>query len=515
MTSDPNSHKVGKDIWTLTDLEEIVAAIASLGDRYKELNHETWRLDSKTKLSTSLSEQPIKKLELDNTERRRHSLYNIWRSTVHCVPERVKKELERRKKNIIDEDNDNISAKEEVSVQKNNNVQLLPDPSLPLPEPPNTRTRKGKIVNDSVDFNGSPTFRAQISGAERHDAEIATMKRQLCGEERYRVGKRANEIGPLAVFREQVEAADENLLAAGNYTECNTIEVIKKATADYRKKYQIDENIYTACRIIASAYHKSDVTSTRYVQVSGEMPFCAHLFSEPQIELYANYCKKEKYSYVHIDATGGVLKRISGQGQTLLYAMVFKDGTDSINTIPLVHAFLSNHTVPNIDEESVTLLSDHKKTLKEAKKENDKLKVVDEYFRSSTAIIHQSPFNIEAIRRYPHLKTLINNKFKYDTNVNPLFSPLLIRIFYRWWAYLPLWTGVLWNFEERYSNNLEINASVIYNPIRYSNAVIESYFRTFKSSILKHKVGTQPQKIIEELHRSIQVQLKALQYKVT
>ncbi|CAF3131161.1 unnamed protein product [Rotaria sp. Silwood2] len=243
------------------------------------------------------------------------------------------------------------------------------------------------------------------------------------------------------------------------------------------------------------------------------MPFCAHLFSEPQIELYANYCKKEKYSYVHIDATGGVLKRISGQGQTLLYAMVFKDGTDSINTIPLVHAFLSNHTVPN--EESVTLLSDHKKTLKEAKKENDKLKVVDEYFRSSTAIIHQSPFNIEAIRRYPHLKTLINNKFKYDTNVNPLFSPLLIRIFYRWWAYLPLWTGVLWNFEERYSNNLEINASVIYNPIRYSNAVIESYFRTFKSSILKHKVGTQPQKIIEELHRSIQVQLKALQYKVT
>jgi hypothetical protein len=57
------------------------------------------------------------------------------------------------------------------------------------------------------------------------------------------------------------------LLAAGNYTECNTIEVIKKAAADYRKKYQIDENIYTACRIIASAYHKADVTST---SVKGE-----------------------------------------------------------------------------------------------------------------------------------------------------------------------------------------------------------------------------------------------------
>ena len=39
---------------------------------------------------------------------------------------------------------------------------------------------------------------------------------------------------------------------------------------------------------------------------------------------------------------------MSGQDQTLLYAMVFKDGTDPINTIPLAHAFLSNHTVPSI-----------------------------------------------------------------------------------------------------------------------------------------------------------------------
>jgi hypothetical protein len=169
----------------------------------------------------------------------------------------------------------------------------------------------------------------------------------------------------------------------------------------------------------------------------------------------------------------------------------------------------------DIDEESVTLLSDHEKTLKEAKKENDKLRVVDEYFRSSTAIIHQSPFNVEAIRRYPQLKNLINNKSKYNKTVNPLFSPLLIRIFYRWWAYLPLWTGLLWNFKERYSNSLQTNASVIYNPVRHSNALIESYFRTFKSSILKNKVGTQPQTIIEEIYRSIQIQLKAIKYEVT
>jgi hypothetical protein len=51
------------------------------------------------------------------------------------------------------------------------------------------------------------------------------------------------------------------LLAAGNFTECPTIEVLKKTSADYRKLYQLDENIYTACRIIASAYRTADVTS--------------------------------------------------------------------------------------------------------------------------------------------------------------------------------------------------------------------------------------------------------------
>jgi hypothetical protein len=161
------------------------------------------------------------------------------------------------------------------------------------------------------------------------------------------------------------------LLAAGNHTGCDTIEVVKKASADHRKKYQIDENIFTACRIVASTYRKADVTSTTaegnrvvyrrkifyqftfsffegYVQVTGEMPFRVHLFSEPQIKRYVNYCKKEKYSYVHIDATGGILKHMSGQNQTLLYAIIFKDGTDCINTVPLAHAFLTDHTVPSI-----------------------------------------------------------------------------------------------------------------------------------------------------------------------
>ncbi|CAF1512369.1 unnamed protein product, partial [Didymodactylos carnosus] len=101
--------------------------------------------------------------------------------------------------------------------------------------------------------------------------------------------KQANEIGLLGVFREHVKDANESLLAAGNYTESETIETLKKAAYDYRKKMHVDEDIFKECRIIARAYLAADVTSTNlkgYVHVVGEAPFRVHLFSESQIERY-------------------------------------------------------------------------------------------------------------------------------------------------------------------------------------------------------------------------------------
>ncbi|CAF4565775.1 unnamed protein product, partial [Rotaria socialis] len=165
------------------------------------------------------------------------------------------------------------------------------------------------------------------------------------------VGKRANEIGPLRVFRELINEADENLLAAGNYTQCPTIEVLKKAASDYREKMHIDENIFQECRMIRRAYLKDDTSSTYtkgYIHEMGEVPFRTHLYSETQIERYINYVKNEKYSYVHIDATGAVLKQMCEQKQPLLYAMIFKDGTDANDTVPLAHSVLTDHTVPSL-----------------------------------------------------------------------------------------------------------------------------------------------------------------------
>lgn len=392
------------------------------------------------------------------------------------------------------------------------------------------------------------------------------------------------------------------------------------------------------------------------------MPFRAHLYSEQQIERYVAYCKKARYSCIHIDATGGVLQKMTDQKRALLYAIVFKDGNDANDTVPLGHALLTTHTVPSIgfflwnlahsitevegklilpsfividfsaalmnaalqafnceninthlsrcwnvlqrkydtrelrslafihlcachvihamarsltaahvdkkirravlhifalilcnddidlvydllglvmnifgdpneqaaqekldrmfelelnaDEESEAIMKDGEKIFEEAKRKKDELQLVDEYLRSNIPIIHQSPFNKEAIKRYPDLANLVNRKFKHKNIINPLFSPSIIRVFYRWWAYLPLWTGLLLNYEERYANDIQRKSSALFDPSRYSNALIESYFRTFKKSTCQGKRKNRPSKLIVELHRTVKIQSKANEFGV-
>ncbi|CAF1504788.1 unnamed protein product [Adineta ricciae] len=745
-----------KNIWSLITITQLVSAIASLGDRVDELGEETWRLNANFNIQSSLWTEVMTKLEIEHTERLRHSLYNIWRSDSYNIHALVEKETRIVKHNDIDR-NDTEEEKKSTALKKKK-VKLVPDRSVPIPDQPNTRANKAeqsdengkqnstiekltfvmspvewktafsnsqkkmndgwrKIFSEIIRTHGivcnlrfgkpyilkgtrkrvckpfwccavctssectrsyritlenkpdvytAALFLMKISGVEKHTSETEIMTQQLRGAERLRVGERANDIGPLAVFRERVEAADEKLLAVGNFGRVETIETIKKASADFRKKMKYDENAYAECRIIAISYLDADIIYKKvpgYVQAVGEMPFRIHLFSQLQIERYISYCTQQKYSFIHIDATGGILKKLQQQHDSYMYSIVFKDGTDANDVISLAHAILTDHTVPsigyffghlvnniikvkrklilpsffvidfsaalmnsilqafnvesinthlnrcwnvlsgkynatelrslsfihlccchvihafarslnamridktirqgilhifvfilcdndinrlyetlgsvvnvfgdpnekdaqqkfqqmhsllfNVDEESAALLSDKRKILKEAKRRNEELIIVDEYFRTSAPIIHQSPFNREAIRLYPNLAALINKKSKYDKVTNPLFSPQIIRLFYRWWAYLPLWTGLLWNFEERYCSDTKRKLSAIYNPIRYSNALVESYFRTVKASIYGRKRNNTPGDAIRKLYRSVQAQFKANKFGVT
>lgn len=122
--SKPNSGKKSKTIWSVISVEQLAAAIVSLGDRINQLHHQTWRLNDDTKLSTSLWAQVIEKLGIEHTERRRQSLYNIWHLERHSIAKLVERELKIKNRNIIDGDAVDINRIEEVSVQEDNNANL-------------------------------------------------------------------------------------------------------------------------------------------------------------------------------------------------------------------------------------------------------------------------------------------------------------------------------------------------------------------------------------------------------
>jgi hypothetical protein len=74
---------------------------------------------------------------------------------------------------------------------------------------------------------------------------------------------------------------------------------------------------------------------------------------------------------------------------------------------------------------------------------------LDETDITTDPIIHQSPFNIKACARIPPLRRIIE-KQKLDTEpCNSLYSPKIIHLLYKWFAYIPLWSCIMTDFFER------------------------------------------------------------------
>jgi hypothetical protein len=142
------SNEKGKNIWSNIDLEQLVAAIASLGDRTDQLTKETWRLSVKTTSGDSLWGEVINKLKQDHNEKIRHFLYNVWHLNRHKIRQLVEKKKREFDRNEND-GNDGVTAESEnPSVPERTDSILLPDPSLPLPQPPNTRANQANNAND-------------------------------------------------------------------------------------------------------------------------------------------------------------------------------------------------------------------------------------------------------------------------------------------------------------------------------------------------------------------------------
>lgn len=137
--ADDRSEIEKKCIWKRITLDQLVAAIASLGDRSDKLKKETWKLNVKTRENGSVWGELIELLQLDHTESTRRSLYSIWCRDRHQIKFLVDNKKAAILENEHDTNDDSADRTESHSVPAENNSSLHSDPSLLVPDRPKRR----------------------------------------------------------------------------------------------------------------------------------------------------------------------------------------------------------------------------------------------------------------------------------------------------------------------------------------------------------------------------------------
>ncbi|CAF1378810.1 unnamed protein product [Didymodactylos carnosus] len=205
-------------------------------------------------------------------------------------------------------------------------------------------------VEDEPKNKASPClFKVVIIGDKNHPSKEETMARQLTGDVREAMVKQVQKIGALGVYERNLRYANEDPLKEGNFTEVPSIDVLKTAKQQFNKKYRLDEDYFKELRMFGFFTRCTDDESEDikgYTQTNGEWPFTVHFFTEVQLDRFAKYCKTEKYSTLHIDATGSVVRQLKHQRDVFFYCMVFQDKNSPI--MPLSGALLCDHTAASI-----------------------------------------------------------------------------------------------------------------------------------------------------------------------
>ena len=74
---------------------------------------------------------------------------------------------------------------------------------------------------------------------------------------------------------------------------------------------------------------------------------------------------------------------------------------------------------------------------------------LDEIDITTDAIVHQSPFNVKMFERVSFLKQIVYKEPLKRQTTNSLFSIKLVHLFHKWFAYGPLWSGIMTEFIDR------------------------------------------------------------------
>ncbi|CAF2103525.1 unnamed protein product [Rotaria magnacalcarata] len=313
-----------------------------------------------------------------------------------------------------------------------------------------------------MDNNLVALFRVDTYGGENHSEDNIMRPRKMDAQERD--CKRANEVGPLATFRERIEIADEKILAADS-----TGGVLKPM------KEQNDVHVYTI--MFKDGVDAMDNVPLAHAILTDHTVPVIGYFLGNVIHSANQVTTKKKLrppSFIIIDFSAALMNAALQQFNietvnkhlkrcwNVIHRKYSAENIRSLSFIHLCCCHVMHAIARSLNAEK--LEKKHEKLTAEEKEEE--LKLVDEYFESDEPIIHQSPFNKEAIKRYPLLDEIVIKKKIKANNNNTFFSASIMRIFYRWWAYLPLWTDVSANINHQQNeisieNSLNTNSSFI------------------------------------------------------
>ena len=75
------------------------------------------------------------------------------------------------------------------------------------------------------------------------------------------IAHRVDQLGPLAVYEQNLRFADKNLLQEGNFSEVPSIDVLKTAGKEYNNRYHLDEDMFKEVRILREITQRLDQSS--------------------------------------------------------------------------------------------------------------------------------------------------------------------------------------------------------------------------------------------------------------
>jgi hypothetical protein len=144
----------------------------------------------------------------------------------------------------------------------------------------------------------------------------------------------------------------QDVLDAGNLTECQTPSVLRKISSEAHKAEDLHRDGLIDVMITQQVLADIDIESHTvkgYIQQISVVPFTVTMYSEAQLCLLGKLQKKGRVN-VHIDATGSVcakMKSIVSDKRMLYYAAVVADEKGS-PPVPITGMVSNSHDVPTI-----------------------------------------------------------------------------------------------------------------------------------------------------------------------